>query len=84
MRKQIDGTPYATGSPALAGYEPTAKHAVECQRFAPTHAVRCCPFRQQIAFALWTKRHVLKHCTPDRGLTGSSYFAGSSLPDVWK
>ena len=48
--------PSANGSPDCqrqAGYEPTAKYAVEC--------------------------HVLKHCTPDRGLTGSSYFAGSSL-----
>ena len=24
--------------------------------------------------------HVLKHCTPDRGLTSGSYFAGLSLP----
>ncbi len=29
---------------------------------------------------LGAKRHVLKHCTPDRGLTSGSYFAGSSLP----
>ena len=26
--------------------------------------------------------YVLKHCTPDRGLTGGSYFAGLSLPTV--
>ena len=55
-------------------------HAVKHQRFTPTHFVRCCPFRLQIAFALWTKRHALKCCASDRGLTIGSYFAGLSLP----
>ena len=43
-------------------------------------ALVCCPFRLQIAFALWTKRHALKCCASDRGLTIGSYFAGLSLP----
>ena len=64
--------------------EPLGKEAIDDIETLTLEAPLYIGSRNDLAFSINGKLavecHTLKRCTPDRGLTISSYFAGSSLP----